>query len=141
MQTPIASQALPSRLVHAADLIHEGSFGVPDGDGFEYTHGVLAYHAANDSLLLVGHGQRQEVAEISIPAAGGRAVLLKDFRDILDGRLPDISPSESAEPMIGGMYVEGDRMVVSAYVYYDASHRAVASHFVRPADLDRSEVS
>src|SRR3989338_9775105 len=69
-----AAQTLPTRLLQQADLIHQGSFTLPDtlntagNYGFAYIHGRLAFNPANNSLFMVGHTHNQEVAEISIPA-------------------------------------------------------------------------
>ena len=50
------------------DLVYEGAFRMPrniPGDIVDYSEGIIQYWEANNSLLVVGHGQN--IAEISIP--------------------------------------------------------------------------
>jgi hypothetical protein len=138
--TPVSSQdALPQRLLHADDLIHTGSFTLPDipGDdeGFAFANGTIAFNAANHSLFVVGHDWYERVAEVSIPEPGGQASLLQPLTDPFEGRLRDINPRDVNRQRIGGMFVVGDQLILSAYSDYDAEHTARASHFVRTTNL------
>jgi len=147
--TRLQAQSLPTRLLTEADLIHQGSFTVPDmvdlgvpwANGgapqyCAYTQGVIAYNTANNSLFLVCHVHTQTVAEISIPALGGQATQLQAPRDVTEGRLnntlqPPGGPGGSKQ--IGGLAVINGKLVITAFVYYDADpdFRAIKSHFVR----------
>lgn len=132
---------LPTRLLTTADLVHHGSFTLPNvtnaagNAGFAYIEGVLAFNPARQSLFMVGHVHNQQVAEISIPALGGQATVLQAFRDPLEGRIGAINPSDPNSKRIGGMWVEGDRLMLTAYSYYDGAVTAIASHFVRSTNL------
>lgn len=131
----------PTRLVRGEDLVHQGSFTLPNVQdtrgnyAFEYAQGVIAFNPAANSLFVVGHDWNQQVAEISIPSVGGVATVRQPFRDPLDGRIGAINPADSNSKKIGGLLVEGDRLIIAAYSYYDGASTAIASHFVRSVDL------
>lgn len=142
--TPVTGalrQSLPMRLVQESDLNHVGSFTLPpvpgrEGqDGFAYAHGVIAFNPEGGSLFIVGHDWYQEVAEITVPDAGGVAKVLQPLTDIFDGKLSEINPRDPNSKKIGGMHVVGSDLLVTAYSDYDAEHSARASHFVRSVDL------
>lgn len=141
-----AQGTLPTRLIQAGDFTYVGRFELPDArdgagnDGFDYSNGVLAFNAANNSLFVVGHDWGQQVAEIDIPAVGDVANLRQPFADALDGRLSAINPSDPNSKKIGGLHVMGDRLIVSGYSYYDGSATAKASHFVRSVNLRERSV-
>lgn len=141
-----SQSVLPTRLLQAGDLVHQGSFTIPNMTDVapiwtgqtmacEYVQGVIAYNPANNSLYLVCHDWSQSVAEISIPALGGVATQLQQPRDPLEGHMIDINPTDPNSKKIGGLYVSGSTLVVAAYSYYDGSVTAVASHFTRPTNL------
>ena len=138
------AQVLPTRLLQATDLVHEGSFTLPNAQdttgtyGFDYAQGVLAFNPARNSLFVVGHDWNQQVAEVSIPALGGTATVLQPFVDALGGRITQINPTDPNAKKIGGMAVIGNQLVLTAYSYYDGAMSATASHFVRPVTLTAS---
>ena len=144
---PLRSQsALPTKLVQQGDLSYLGSFTLPDvqdtagRNGFEYAQGVIAFNPANQSLFIVGHDYGQQVAEVTIPALGQRATVIQGFRDPLEGRINQINPSDPNSKKIGGMTVIGDRLVLTAYSYYDGNGSASSSHFVRSTNLSSGGV-
>lgn len=136
------------RELHEQDLLHLGTFTFENAKAtcsagtvdFEYVHGVIAYNPANRSLFVVGHDHCQHVAEYRVPELGGVATLIQPFRDVTGGRLGRINPSDPGSKKIGGLYVQGDRLVVSAYSFYDGAGSAVASHFVRSTTLTTEDV-
>lgn len=144
--TGAAAVQLPTRLVQSGDLVAQGSFTLPDvkdttgSYGFEYAQGVIAFNPARNSLFVVGHDWNQQVAEVSIPALGGRAEVLQPFADALAGRITQINPGDPNSKKIGGMTVIGDRLVLAAYSYYDGSGSATSSHFVRPVTLSAAGI-
>ena len=114
------AQSLPTRLLTEADLIHQGSFTIPDmvdlgvpwANGgapqyCAYTQGVIAYNPVNNSLFIVCHVHTQTVAEISIPALGGQAAQLQPPREATAGRIDTmLQPRPAAgSKQIGGMAV------------------------------------
>ncbi len=137
-------QARPTRLLQAADLVHLGSFTIPDMQDVEthwtgsrlpceYTHAVIGFNPSRNSLFLVCHAWSQSVAEIEIPELGGEARVLQQPRQVADLNL--INPDSPNEKQIGGLYVSGDRLVVSVFDMYDGEGSARASHFVRSTTL------
>jgi len=140
-------ESLPTRLLQADDLVHQGSFTIPamrdaSGDRLpcEYTQGVIAFNPAHDSLFLVCHDWTQTVAEIRIPDLGGEATVLQPPTDALGGRLNQINPSDTNSKKIGGMHVAGDRLLLTAYSFYDGAGSAVASQFVRSVNLGEDDL-
>jgi hypothetical protein len=138
--------------VFDVDLAYEGAFRVPNNlksggaanAGFEYGGTALAFDAERRSLFLVGHDWDQFVGEISIPvpkrgsvAQLPRAVLVQPLSDVVEGRLPDINPTDPNAKKIGGLLPMGGELLVSAYSYYDGAATQERSHFVRPIDLSR----
>lgn len=129
-------------LVHRNDLAYLGAFRVPTQADLRFDHSGhgLTYDAQRDSLFVSNHASR--VSEISIPAPGTgplgslpRAALLQGPTDVLRGRL------SQAGDMIGGLLVDGQDLIVSAYVLYDVQGANVnGSHFRVPKDFSRSSV-
>ena len=139
------------RLVAQGDFVYAGAFRLPpDGPdnerAFSYGGTALAYVPAHDSLLIVGHDWLQRVAEISIPdvqpsAESVRALpaarLLQPLTDILRGHRNEVGGGGAK---VGGMLPIGDQVVVTAYVYYDATKSQSRSHFVTSLDFARSDL-
>lgn len=138
-------------LLGPTDLEYLGAFNVPTGTGnstFEYGGTAITYNPNNHSLFMVGHDWEQAVAEISIPdpTTGtletlASASLLQPFSQILN-RLPNntLQPEETVK--VGGLLVDGDELVGTAYEYYDGAGDAVESHFrASSLNLETSAVS
>jgi hypothetical protein len=135
----LEARALLAGLVQSDDLNYLGAFNVPQGDlgvsTFEYGGTAIAYNPAERSLLMVGHDWDQAIAEIDIPEFGSGPVtqlptgaMLQPFSKVL-GRVPErtLEPSEIIK--VGGLAVDGDRIIGTAYEYYDGAGNAVDSHF------------
>jgi hypothetical protein len=129
--------------IQSSNLVYDGSFRVPGGiqaggsanAGFEYGGTSLAYNPGRNSLFMVGHDWDQYIGEISIPSIGGTATALQNPRNALEGRLGSINPSDPNSKKVGGLLVANNRLIVSAYSYYDGNSSQVLSHFSRPLDL------
>jgi hypothetical protein len=126
-------------LLQPADLVYSGAFRLPRGgpteqESFAYGGSALAFDAPNNALFLAGHAWYQRVAEVTIPplATGPAlntypvATLRQPFVDVFDGKMSTIGPGST---VLGGMLVWGDALIVTDYLYYDASASQVASHF------------
>lgn len=137
-----AAAQLPTRLVQQADLEWVGSFNLPNISGgggnecytFQYP-GAIAYDAANDSLFVVSHDHQQWVGEVAVPSnlsGTPTATSRQPCRSVVNlGAVAD-------DAKVGGLHVSGDRLIVAAFSYYDASHSASRSHFVRSKTLSQS---
>src|SRR5262249_20902918 len=66
-------------LLHFQTVQRIGAFRVPNTDDTNYSEGVIAYNAANNSIFLTGHAQREYVAEINIPATLSTSSSLSDL--------------------------------------------------------------
>src|SRR3989338_6162455 len=125
-------------LLQSNNLTHLGSFKVPYVSdayyGFDYSGTALSYNPTNNSLFMVGHPWYQKVGEISIPEIGGQATVIQSLTDALEGKMGLIS-DPGANVQLGGTFPWGDKLIISAYVYYDGNGTTVLSHFIRPKDL------
>lgn len=126
------------------DLVYEGAFRMPrniPGDIVDYSEGIIQYWEANNSLLVVGHGQN--IAEISIPTpinnpnrqALNVATVRQPFVDVLQGKRGTVDGDPSNSAPIGGLLVNGNKLVVSVYRYYDGTGTHSKSHFVSGLDF------
>lgn len=143
-------RSLMAGLVHQGDLNYLGAFNVPQGDigdsTFAYGGTALAFNPANQSLFMVGHDYNQDIAEVSIPELHtgsldnlATANVIQPFTSVLD-RLPNRS-LDAGDTKIGGLMVDGNRLIGTAYEYYDADYDGVDSHFTLSSlDLDSSQV-
>ncbi len=142
-------------LLTQSDFVYQGAFKLPAGrhgdpvnfDGFSYGGWALAYYAAGNggagSLYIVGHNVGQRVAEINIPtvvnstnlADLNTATVLQDLVDSLEGHKNEIDPGEVNPCKVGGLLVNGTKLIISVYSYYDGESNAIASHFSRPLNL------
>lgn len=127
-------------LVQKANMVHVGSFRVPNtsGNGFNYGGGALAYNPANNSLFISGHVHDNHTAEISIPGTSGTASIIQGLSDSLAGRIGQIG---SDQKRIGGNLVYKNRLYVTAFLYYDGSGSQSRSHFSRPLSLTGGSVN
>ena len=134
-------------LLQAADLEYEGAFRVPSGgverETFNYGGKALAYNAASNSLFMTGHDHHNRTAEITIPAIVNsnnlddlqRASFVQEFVDATEGKRTQINPSDPNSKIIGGNLVYGNRLIMTAFSYYDGAGTQSGSHFARPLDL------
>src|SRR5688572_2646309 len=125
-QTPDPSK-LP--LVQHADLQYLGGFRVPQGalNGNDLSYGgmPMAFNPANNSLFI--GSMLNKITEISIPtpvkstdaSSMPVAVFMQpSFVDPTDGHLGEVT---SGTNMLGGLLVRPDRLIVTAFGYYDAN--------------------
>jgi hypothetical protein len=137
----------PSERLSFEDLSYQGAFRVPEesnGESFSYGGQTLAYNPVSNSLFIGSlHGQ---VAEVSIPSPARTtdaaslpvASVVQGFRDPAEGRLRDIAADGVA---LSGLLVHDSRLYGAGVITYDASNSQRVSHFARPLDLTRAEVS
>jgi hypothetical protein len=142
------SQATP--LVYQRDLIYLGAFRLPGGQigesSFEYGGTALAFNPARNSLFLAGHDHHQALAEVAIPEIRtgpipelATAKVLQPFVDVR-GRIPELTLEGNVK--VGGLLVQGERLVGTLYEYYDGDANAVRSHFrLSSLELATAEVS
>jgi hypothetical protein len=134
---PLERRDLMAGLVQAADMQYLGAFKVPHGDlgasTFEYGGTAVAFNPKNNSLFVVGHDWDQAIAEIAIPAVKtgpldslSTGPMLQPFTRVLN-RTPQ-NPLEYGGK-VGGLMLHGDKLVGTAFEYYDADMNATASHF------------
>jgi hypothetical protein len=140
-QTPFAGlDTLP--LLSLADLNYIGAFRVPNqdpnGSPLGYSGHALSYDPAQHALYFGGHDWYQELCEIGIPASinlSQTASVLQNCTDVTEGRLSMIDEDSIK---LGGTLLYNDRLIVSAYSYYDADGNQSLSHFVSAPDLAQS---
>jgi hypothetical protein len=135
--------------------VYLGAFRMPtstthdpthDTYNFGYGGSALAFNPAKSTLFIAGNLQRQFVAEIRPPAILGtgassalpQATLVQDLRDPTEGKLSSVDPTPSNGVRLGGLLPHYERLIVSAWSFYDADYNQSASHFVRSIDLSTS---
>lgn len=135
------------RLVRPRHLRYSGAFRFPADESNDYAYGgtSIGYNPARNSLFARGHDWYQLVGEISIPTpvissdydSLPVASALQNQRDITEGHLGDVGEDGSAMDgcKVGGMLVYGDRLIGTAYAYYDAGGNARRSHFSSGLDF------
>jgi hypothetical protein len=123
------------------NLTYAGSFRLPrnygaGNEGFAFGGKPLAFNPAANSLF-VGT-KDHKLAEVLIPALGQGpleqlpfAGLKQNFTDPFDGTL------EQAGDTLAGVMVDGDALVVSASIFYDANNTQRVGHYRRPIDLSQ----
>lgn len=143
----------PSRLLRQKDFVYRGAFRLPRGkigeSRFGWGGSALTFNAndpndhRDDSLFLVGHDHHQMVAEVTIPTpvisydlgALPKAKVLQPFADPTNGLM---WRQLEGKVKIGGLLVYGDRLIWTAYEYYDADTDARYSHGTASLDLSAS---
>jgi hypothetical protein len=130
---PFDPSTLPR--LERTDLVNVGGFKTPNTDNngsFNYGGSVLAMALDGASLYL---SNEYRVAQISIPApvlsnsiaALPRATYVKPFVQVLGGGRGDgVGPLKADK--LGGLLVLPDRILTTAYVYYDANNTQQKSH-------------
>ncbi len=133
-------------LLQKSDLIYEGAFKVPKGklgsttySKFSYGGSALAYNPSRNSLFIIGHPYENLLFEISIPEivnsnnlnALKTAKLIQPPIDITEGHWANLALDGSAlsHPVPGGFLKFHNRLIGSAYVYYDGGYQGYRSHF------------
>src|SRR5690606_40904884 len=100
-----AAQGEPQDLprVQPADIVYLGSFALPEddfgGSRFGYGGKGLCFYrepSGTCTLFLQGHDWYPGfVAQVTVPALGGTATVLQEFRDVTDGALATLATSGS----------------------------------------------
>ncbi len=134
----------PERL-QSKDLVYECTFRVPPSsdvkvESLGYGGTGLTYWPAHNSLLIGGHDWYQRTAEISIPADCGaqnsidalaRATMIQAPADLLQGKRNTIDGDTKNGVKVGGHLIDGPRIIVSAWSYYDGGQATqTRTHFV-----------
>jgi hypothetical protein len=140
-------------LLQQSDLVYQGAFRLPTvpfgggfgaSYGFEYSTTGFAYNPPHNSLFVNNHIYEQKTAEVSIPAPSTDlselpvATFLQNFADITEGHLTQLGGSNTAQTYMGGLLVYRNRLVGSAYIFYDAVKEARKSHFTSGVNLAQS---
>ena len=131
-----------------SDLTYLGAFRLPSGTfgcsdatacSFGYTQGGMGYNPANNSLYIFGHVYNARLAEVNIPTlvnsrslgSLNTATVRQNFIDVWKGTYGDLGPGGSfitngGRP--GDVLVNGSKIVLSQWAYYDGGYDAVLSH-------------
>lgn len=138
--TAQAADPSSAPLVRSSNLKYLGTFKVPavSGNGFGWGGAALAFNPANNSLFLSGHHYDNFTAELRIPSLGGTATVIQSLRDATGGKLSSIG---SGSIRIGGHLVYNNKLIVSAFLYYDGSGAQSVSHFSRSTTLGSGSVT
>lgn len=140
------------RLLQQSDLVYDGAFLTPKHDGFNYVGQGLA--VSDSGLFIGGKGNEvipgtntfagQKIAEISIPtpviattlAALPVATFLQPFTEPTEGKWKHVQVNGGGKIFIGDMIVDGDRLCLTLFFYYDAGTSTQTLTLVcRPKDL------
>jgi hypothetical protein len=125
-------------LVAQSDVTYVGSFTVPNPnwntqEAWHYGGFALGMGPDGRSLYMGGHAWYSRLGRISIPSVGGTAAQQIVPTEVRNRAA--IDPDDQSGQPLGGSLVHNNRLIVSAYVYYDGDRDAVASHFVASPDL------
>jgi len=151
----LATTALAGeKLLDLTDLEYLGAFRVPQGDygspqysGFNFGGTALTYNPYHNSLFLTGHSHHQLVAEVSIPPLVNSTVIdelntasvLQSFADPTEGNRTHLGTggdeANTSGVPLGGFLVWKDKLIGTAYGYYDAGSEVKLSHFISGLDL------
>lgn len=138
--------------LYSTDFTYVGAFRVPNRGGAEastFDYGGTALGLGTNELYLVGHTYQQRSAAISIPtpvntttlSSLNEATLTQSFSDITDGKRTDVDPTPETGIEIGGQFVYGSKLIVTAYSYYDGAGDAIYSHFHHSPTLATGSVT
>jgi hypothetical protein len=136
------AQSTPQQqpLVQAGNLVYVGSFTLPSADGTGRTgeqsslhYGGMALGMGPDgqSLYYGCHAWHNMLAQVTIPAIGGKATILTPCTRVPN--LAAIDPDANESKVLGGSLSWNGRTLVSAYTFYDGGGNATASHFAGPS--------
>jgi hypothetical protein len=136
-------------LIRAANMQFLGAFKLPGDDQapaatYNYGGHALAYNAANNSLFVAGHDWEQRVGEVKVPA------LKSGTYDQLDVAIQLQSPAAVKARLptnllydlkLGGLLWTGNKLIGSAYEFYDANGATQVSHFTLSGALATGQVT
>jgi hypothetical protein len=142
---PFDLASLP--LTQKPSMVYQGAFRLPDYrttglSNFGYAGG-FAYDTDRGSMFGIGHIYQQMVAEYAIPeirvastiAGLARAALLQTFADPTNGKRLLTNLPNTGGVYLGGLLPWREKLIASAYSYYDGNGTAFASHFVTAKTL------
>ena len=125
------------------DLVYKGAFRVPRGDlgggeNFAFGGGPIAYNPVGNSLAIFLRSKK--VVEISIPALTinsststmQTAKVVQTPLDLTDGKWQNIGLNGATlgnDVTPGGLLYYNNRVIGTAYGYYDANNDSVVSHY------------
>ncbi len=145
-------------LLQSGDFEYSGSFAYPfeccvSASGYPYGGTALTYNPNNNSLFAAGHDWYQYIGEFSIPtlvkltgsmgfSSLNRSLPIQLLRPVTD-KLPDASLfSITNGAKMGGTLVIGDKLIGSAYAYYDGGFEGTISHYsVNPYNISSGSYS
>ena len=131
------------KLLQQADLTYLGAFRLPS-EQFSCGGKPIAYNPSRNSLFIGGANDEQvgkeSLFEISIPSlvnsstlAGlNTAAILQNSVSAFNGTISTVETGNGA--IFGGLLLNGNKLVISAYAYYDANYTASKSHATINAD-------
>jgi hypothetical protein len=129
-------------LVQFGHLNYIGAFRLPragiNGDDLSFGGRPFAFNAARNSLFVGSKVGR--VAEVSIPDLVNSvdvntmffAKYLQGLTDPLEGNIWQVASTDAA---IEGILVDGDKLLGTAAIYYDAQNSQRVSHYKRSTSL------
>lgn len=138
--------ALRLRVLQPENVQYVGAFRVPgdqsNGTSLKYGGTSIAYNPQRKSLYIVGHDHQQQVTEVSIPeivqsntlADLQTGKILQSFADATNGKMYSL---DTGSIKIGGLLVYNNRLLGTAYSYYDGDNSQKQSHFSGSLDLSR----
>ena len=135
-------------LLQPQHLTYEGAFRVPHGNlGGASTYAQtlarggagLTYNEKNNSLILISRYSEKLAVEISIPtpligvvASLNTATVVQEPGDIANSQWNNLTTDSSPignGGLPGGLLVYNNKLIGSAYAYYDGGYAAARSHF------------
>ena len=136
----VLAQPQQQPLVQSGNMVYLGSFTLPSADGTGRTSeqgslhfGGMALGMGPDgqSLYYGCHAWHNMLAQVAIPALGGKATILTPCTPVPN--LAAIDPDVNESKVLGGSLSWNGRTLVSAYTFYDGGGNATASHFAGPS--------
>lgn len=150
----LAKSALGSpsgTLLQEENFVYKGAFRVPDIQSLAFGGSGLTFNQNNNSLLIFGRDKK--TIEISIPATISSSSNISDLAyatvlrgpiDLTGGLWDDLKADGGAvgnggSP--GGMLVYNNKIIGSAFAYYDAGYQAARSHFSASINWDTAGIN
>ena len=138
-----------SPLIQKQDMTYKGAFRVPKGKfgdtkkaaSLAFGGSAIAYNPLRNSLFIMGHAHEKLLMELTIPEIVDSteindlhtAEVLQPSVDITGGNWNNLK--EDGSPVgnggsPGGFLLYDNRLIGSAFAYYDGDYSAARSHFV-----------
>lgn len=138
--TPVTPKPLSSLpLINQPTLVYQGAFRVPI-DWFSYADGSIAFDPSNGTLFLAAADFGAEIS-IPVPVMTGSVSGLPTAAVIQSGYFTenklytDINPDDINPKSLGGLLVNGGKLIISGFSTYDGSNTQTLSHFRSGKDL------